>query len=128
MGMKFDRKIPPRKFKVGNAERFEISDCGTMRLEADEQITFLTEASAEFDVVRKSWGYYATPSLNGRLTQFGLKAVMIKNQGTGRYFILLVERGHEQEFHEYCERENLAIVSWLDTDAALQKLERGANP
>ena len=45
--MKFDEKRPPRVFQVGNVEKFPMRDCGTLRLEPDEQITFVTESGAE---------------------------------------------------------------------------------
>ena len=128
MDVKVTPKNPPRRFAVGNAVKFDMKDCGSVALEADEQITFTTEGGAEYDVARKDWGFYATPSLNGRLEQFGLRAVLIKNRGTGRYFVLLVEKGREPAFDAYCEQENLAVIAWLDSSAALdalaQKLER----
>lgn len=120
--MKFEPKQPPRLFKVGNSVKFDMQDCGVLRLEPDEQVTLVTESGAEYDVARKDWGFYATPSLNGRLEQFGLRGVLIKNRGTGRYFILLVERGREAQFDAYCEQENLAVIDWLDSGDALDAL------
>lgn len=122
--MKFAPKSPPRRFTVGNAVKFEMKDCGTLSLEPDEQVTFVTESGAEYDVARKDWGFYATPSLNGRLERFGLRGVLIKNRATGRYFVLLVERGHEDAFATYCERENLLVIAWLDSGDALDALAR----
>ena len=120
--MKFQPKNPPRRFAVGNRTKFDMRDCGTLVLDADEQVTLVTDSGAEYDVARKDWGFYATPSLNGRLEQFGLRGVLIKNRGTGRYFVLLVERGREPSFDAYCEQENLAIVSWLDNTHVLDDL------
>lgn len=120
--MRFDPKQPPRLFQVGNAVKFNMKDCGRIELEHDEQLTFATPAGAEYDVARKEWGFYATPSLNGRLEQFGLRAVLIRNRGTGRYFLLLVESGKEVLFDAYCQQENLAIVVWLDCTAACEAL------
>jgi hypothetical protein len=120
--MKFKAKNPPRRFAVGNRVKFDMSDCGTVQLMADEQVTFTTEAGGEYDVARKIWGFYATPSLNGRLAQFGLRGVLARNRGTGRYFVLLVERGHEASFDSYCEHQNLAVVTWLDSTEALDAL------
>lgn len=122
VGVKFLQKDPPRKFSVGNRVKFDMKDCGTVTLEADEQLTLVTEAGAEYDVARKDWGFYATPSLNGRLEQFGLRGVLIKNRGTGRYFVLLVERGCEPAFDAYCEQENLAVITWLDNTSVLDAL------
>ena len=121
--MKFEENHPPRKFTVGAREQVTIKDCGRVSLEPDEQITFLTESGAEYDVTRKDWGFYATPSLNGRLSNFGLKGVLIKNRGTSRYFVLLVEEGKNAQFEDYCAVENLMVVAWLDSDGSLSQIE-----
>ena len=118
--MKFIKKTPARKFLVGNSEQFYISDCGEMHLEHDEQISFKTESGAEYDVARKSWGFYATPSLNARLLNFGLNAVLVVNTLTRRYFIMLVEEGKYNDFFEYCRDESLAVVTWLNSDEMLK--------
>ncbi|MDP1526080.1 MAG: hypothetical protein Q8M20_09740 [Rhodocyclaceae bacterium] len=120
--MKFEPKDPPRRFPVGNSVKFDMRDCGNLRLDPDEQVTFVTASGAEYDVAAKDWGFYATPSLNGRLEQFGLRGVLIRNRGTGRYFVFLVERGREKPFDEYCIRENLSVVVWMDSMEALDDL------
>jgi hypothetical protein len=120
--MKFEPKNPPREFEVGYDVKGIIRDCGSMRLAADEQITFLTEDGGEYDLTRKEWGFYATPSLNGRLAGFNLRAVLVKNR-VDRYFVLLVERGKEEAFERYVRQEPLKIVTWLDSAEALQALE-----
>jgi hypothetical protein len=120
--LKFEPKDPPRRFPVGNSVKFDMQDCGNLRLDPDEQVTCVTASGAEYDVAAKDWGFYATPSLNGRLEEFGLRGVLIKNRDTGRYFVLLVERGHEAQFDAYCIQENLAVISWLDSTAALDEL------
>lgn len=122
--MKFDAKIPPRSFIVGNDVRFEMKDCGSLTLAPDEQVTFMTESGAEYDVARKNWGFYATPSLNGRLTAFGLRGVLIRNSITGRYFVLLVEKGREPDFEAYLQQERCEIVTWLDSSETLDGLRQ----
>ena len=77
-------------------------------------------------MARKEWGFYATPSLNGRLEQFGLRGVLIKNRATGKFFVLLVEKGKEKKFDDYCEQENLSVVAWMDSSSALEALEKKA--
>lgn len=121
--MHFDVKDPPRGFIVGNAGPIQMKDCGTLRLDHDEQVTLVTERGAEYDVARKDWGFYATPSLNGRLEGFGLRAVLIQNRETKRYFVLLVEHGREDAFERYLAVENLRIVHWLDSSAACAALD-----
>ena len=120
--MKFEPKNPPREFEVGHDIKGVIRDCGWMRLAPDEQVTFLTEDGGEYDLTRKDWGFYATPSLNGRLAGFNLRAVLVKNR-VERYFVLLVERGKEEAFDRYIRQEPLKIVAWLDSLEALQTLE-----
>lgn len=120
--MNFEPKNPPRRFTVGNAVRFDMSDCGRVQLAPDEQLTFVTAGGAEYDVAAKDWGFYATPSLNGRLEQFGLRGVLVRNRDTRRYFVLLVERGREESFDAYCRQETLDLIAWLDCSAALDRL------
>jgi hypothetical protein len=122
--VRFEPKDPPREFEVGFDRKGTIKDCGTMRLAPDEQITFMTEDGNEYDVTRKEWGFYATPSLNGRLADFDLRGVLVRNR-VGRYFVFLVQRGKEAAFQEYVDGEPLSIVTWLDTSEALQSLEAG---
>jgi hypothetical protein len=120
--MKFESRDPPRRFEVGGAI---MSDCGSARLSPGEQITFVTEAGGEYDVARKSWGFYATPSLNGRLGRFGLRPLLAAN-GAGKFFVLLLERGHEDELGAYLGAQNMRIVCWLDDEATLQSIVGGA--
>ena len=44
-------------------------------------ITFFN-GKIEYDIVKKNWGFYATPSINGRLIKFGYKTCLIKNKKT----------------------------------------------
>jgi len=120
--MKLTPIDPPRRYKVGRRMPHEISDCGRIELGADEQVTFVTPGGAEYDVTRKAWGFYATPSLNGRLASFGLRAALVRNPDN-RYFIFLVERGCEDEMARYLADEEQTLVTWLDSDQALQHLD-----
>ena len=125
--MRFDAKNPPRRVSVGNSVKFDLLDCGSLALEPNEQVTFTTPAGGEYDLVRKDWGFYATPSLNGRLRVFGLRGVLIRNTKTGRYFVLLVEGGHDAAFDQYMWEEGLEVIAWLDSTAALDRLRERIN-
>ena len=111
---------PARAYRTGVRSDVVMLDVGHVRLEPDEQVTFTTDSGGEYDVARKEWGFYATPSLNGRLAQFGLRPVVVRNT-VGRYFVLLVERGCEQRFEEYVQSERLEVMVWLDSDEALSQ-------
>ena len=120
--MKFIPIDPPRKFEVSGAGvRLHLSDCGRVALSADEQLTFTTEAGGEFDVTRKSWGFYATPSTNGRLKTFGLRAALVRNVA-GRLFVVLVEQSKEAEFLAYVKADKQTLLTWLDDDASVEGL------
>ncbi|GIX47109.1 MAG: hypothetical protein KatS3mg131_1320 [Candidatus Tectimicrobiota bacterium] len=114
---------PPRLFRVGFETPVLLKDCARLALAPDEQVTFITESGKEYDVVRKDWGFYATPSLNGRLLQFGLHAALVANR-QGRFYLVLVEREQEAAFWRYLAQERLQLVSWLDSTAALARLAR----
>jgi hypothetical protein len=112
--MRVDRRDPPRAFQVGPVT---IRHCADIQLAPDEQITLVSDSGTEYDVVRKSWGYYATPSTNRRLSDHGLRAALSAN-ADGRVALLLVERGHEDEFEAYLAEQQMRVIAWLDSDAA----------
>lgn len=120
--MKVTPLVPPRAFAVGRRAPVTLHDCARIALEPDEQVTFITDRGGEYDVARKSWGFYATPSLNGRLGAFGLRAVLVKSPAA-RFYVMLVEVGHEVAFHDYVALEGHTIVAWLDDPGSLQAIE-----
>lgn len=116
VGMKTAFKNPPRKYRVGKNQAITIHDTGSLLLDIDEQITFLTEDGKEYDVCRKEWGYYATPSLNDRLRKNGFLSVLVKN-ASGHIYLWLVEEEKQTAFKRYLEAENQHIVEWLHEDS-----------
>jgi len=110
--MKTEYIDPPREFTVLG---IDIRHSANLELEDDEQVTFVTSSGTEFDVVRKSWGYYATPSLNQRLPDNGLRPVLVRGDRSGKMYVLLVETGKEDDFYEYVRWDQMTIVCWLDT-------------
>lgn len=120
--MKFTPIDPPRKFEVtGAGVRLTLSDCARIALLANEQVTFTTEAGAEYDVARKDWGFYATPSINARLKSFGLRSALVLS-AYGRLFLVLVEKGKEDAFLAYVEADRQKLLCWLDDDAEVARL------
>ena len=110
---------PPRTFTVGEPP-LELRHCADVELAPDEQVTFTSPSGSELDVVRKSWGYYGTPSLNRRLPAHGLRPALAMSQGG--MFVLLVEPEHEGDFLAYLEKQGMELLCWLDTDAAVNEL------
>lgn len=118
--MKVDPVLPPREFAVGEIVLRHVAD---VELEPDEIVTFKTASGTEYDVGRKDWGYYATPSLNRRAREHGLRGVLAAN-ADGRATLLLVEAGREPAFEDYCAHEGMRVVAWLDSDEAVAEAVR----
>ncbi len=114
-------KLEPkqRTFTIGRGQPITMTDCAHIELAPDEQVTFTTPAGGEYDVARKAWGFYATPSLNARLLDFKLRGVLIRGPAA-KYYVLLVERGREADFERYLAAEQCVIARWLDNDADLR--------
>jgi hypothetical protein len=108
---------PPRTFTVGEPP-LDLRHVADVQLDADEQVTFRSESGTELDVVRKSWGYYGTPSLNRRLPSHGLRPALAMSHGS--MFLLLVEAGRERDFADYLVTQGMELVCWLDTDDAVK--------
>lgn len=104
--------VPPREFRVGADQRTTLKDCVHIKISPDEQVTFFTDSGAEYDVVRKDWGFYATPSINQRLSSFGFRTALVMN-AQGKLYVMLVEAGKEGSFYDYLQAESQEVVSWL---------------
>jgi hypothetical protein len=122
--VRIERIEPPREFQVGQVT---LRHCAEVELQPDEQITLVTGSGTEYDIVRKSWGYYATPSLNRRLAAHGLRGALTAN-ADDRIALLLVECGHECEFETYLGAQQMRVLCWLDSDEgaalAIARLEQ----
>ena len=113
MAMKFYEINPPREFEVGLEIKRKIKDCGKIKLSPDEQVAFVTESGKEYDLTRKDFGFYATPSVNIRLGKEGFKTAIVKNS-QDRYFIMIVEADKMNEFQTYLDEEKQKVIEWLD--------------
>ncbi len=109
--MRIIKKKPPRKFKP--SKNITIKDCAKIYLNPNEQVTFLTKKKQEFDVCKKEWGFYATPSVNGRLKFYNFKTSIIQNIKTKKIYIFILEKGKEKKFYRYLKEENCKVIKWL---------------
>jgi hypothetical protein len=126
--MRIEHVDPPRQFEVGYHGAM-LRHVANLELAADEVLTLVTDSGTELDVTRKEWGYYATSSLNGRLRDHGLRAVLAvgmprEGEEAERMYLLLVEEGREDVFEAYLEAESMRVIAWLDDDAAVANLAR----
>jgi hypothetical protein len=112
----------PRRFRVGHGpEPIVLSDCGSVHAQPDEQLTFRVPSGREYDVCRKDWGFYATPSTNGRLKRFGWRTALVRNDA-GEVYVMLVEPEGMAAFEAYCAAESQRVLVWLDDDDAIARL------
>ncbi len=109
--MKIIKNHPPRKFKP--SKNITIKDCARIYLNQNEQVTFLTKKKQEYDICKKDWGFYATPSINGRLKSYGFKTAIIKNIKTKKIYLFIIEKGKEKSFYKYLREENCKVLKWL---------------
>ena len=113
--MKTEIKSQPRVFRVGKNQQIEISDFGQLFLTPDEMVTFVTASKKRFDIVQKDWGFYATPSINSRLTKEGFHTALVRNLA-GQEYIMLVEKEMKEKFYEYCKSDGQIILTWLHNE------------
>jgi hypothetical protein len=113
MDMILSENRPPREFKVGVNRQITIRDCATVRLDPDEQVTLVTNKGKEYDIARKDWGYYATPSVNGRLKNQGFKTALVRNH-YGKYYVMIVDEEKLNDFKAYLAQEKNDLEQWLD--------------
>lgn len=68
-----------RKFKPSKNSAIVLKDCGKIILNDNEQVTFSerNKKNSDYDVTKKEWGYYATPSINSRLKKIILALILL---------------------------------------------------
>ena len=118
--MNLNLKNKPRIFSVGLNNEILIKDLGSIKLEANEQLTFISETGSKYDFSKKSWGYYATQSINNRLLNEGFKTALVLNK-LNRIFIMVVEKKFMKKFIEYCESEDQKVLIWLEEFEEVKK-------
>lgn len=110
--MKLNIKENPRVFFVGEKKEIEVKDYGSVYLDENEQVSFVTRSGGEYDVCKKSWGYYATPSIEHRLKDNGFLSALVKNEH-GKIYLWVIEKEKLDLFEEYLIKNNHTIYQWL---------------
>lgn len=103
--MKF--KKSKRIYKLKN-NGIKIKDIGDIFLRNNEQLTF-RNGKSEYDVAKKNWGYYATPSINNRLKKFKFRTFLVKNS-INNIYIMLVHKNKMLQFRKYLKEEKNFII------------------
>ena len=109
--MRTELREEPRVFGV---KKFSIKDFGKVYLDDDEMLSFVTKSGKELDFTAKSWGFYATPSVNSRLKNQGFKTALVVNE-SNQLYIMAVEKEKLNEFFDYLKDEqDNRVLCWLD--------------
>jgi len=102
-----------RKFKVGKKNDIILTDVGSIFLKNDDLVTF-KDGKKEFDIAKKIWGYYGTPTLNKRLKNFGYVAALTRHKVFNTYAVLIVDIKKKKTFLKYLKKEDMQIICWLN--------------
>jgi hypothetical protein len=109
--MKISLKNEPRVFTVKGKT---IKDFGEIFLDDSEMITFSTFNNKKYDFTAKSWGFYATPSMNSRLKKEGFKTALVVNENN-QIYIMVIDIDKMDQFLTYLKDEqDHKILCWLD--------------
>lgn len=106
--VKKNRFFYPNKFL-----KIKLKHVANIYLKSDEMITFLDFKKNEYDVVKKSWGYYATPSIDKRLKKNFYETYLVKNAATNNKFIFIVNIKKKKDFKIYIKKNNIKIIKFL---------------
>ena len=89
-----------RKFKPSKYSDVVLKDCGKIILNNNEQVTFSDKykQNNDYDVTKKDWGYYATPSINSRLKKNNFISYIVINKYTNFFYIMLVHKNKKRQF------------------------------
>ena len=110
--MKVLKRKNPRKFLVSKKNNIFLKDVGKVYLNDNENLTIISKNNKNYDICKKNWGYYATPSINKRLKNEGFKTALVKTNK--KYFVLIVDESKMKLFKTYCKIEDYKIVKWLN--------------
>ena len=102
-----------RKFKPSKFSKIVLKDCGKIFLNNNEQVTFSNNSKkkSNYDVTKKDWGYYATPSINNRLKKNNFVSYIVRNN-SNFFYIMLVYKDKKKLFLKYLKKEELRIIPW----------------
>lgn len=104
----------PRKFSP--LPGVTISDCGEVELDVDEQITLCLEPGRGNDLIRKTWGFYLSNSLNANLVGKGFRMALVVSYASDppRTYLNMVATEKMASFQVYLQQVNARVVCWLD--------------
>jgi len=102
-----------RKFRPSKKSKVTITERAKIYLKNDEQITLIDYKKNQYDIVKKSWGYYSTPSINKRLKKNNYLACIVENVEKKTFFLFLVNTKKKVDFNKYIKINKIKVIKWL---------------
>jgi len=91
----------------------------SIKLKKDEQLT-LHHGKSEYDIAKKEWGYYVTPSIQKRLKNFNLEAILIKKSND--FFLCLVKKNKKKDFDNFLHNKKIKFIENLSRTSNFKKI------
>ena len=102
-----------RKFRPSKKSGVIITEKAKIYLKHNEQITLIDNNKNQYDIVKKSWGYYSTPSINKRLKNNNHIVCIVKNIENKTFFLFSVNIKKKIEFNKYLNKNKIKVIKWL---------------
>jgi hypothetical protein len=84
----------------------------------DEQMT-INHLHSSYDIAKKKWGFYVTPSFQNRCKKNNLlPALIIKNN---KIYFILVNKKKINYFMNFLKSKNYSLLKWLNTNFYFKK-------
>jgi hypothetical protein len=97
-----------RSWYVGKKENIKIYEKAKIELNQNEQISFIDKNGSDiYEICKKIWGFYLSPSINKRLKNYNHKIYLTKDK-FNKVFIMAVSLNQIKKFKFYCKSENLS--------------------
>ena len=93
---------------MGKKENIKIYEKAKIELNQNEQISFIDKNGCDiYEICKKTWGFYLSPSINKRLKNYNHKIYLTKDK-FNKVFIMAVSLNQIKKFKFYCKSENLS--------------------
>ena len=105
-----------RKFKPSPHSKIILKDCGKIFLNNDELVSFCSKNNnnSNYEITKKNWGFYATPSINKRLKNNNFETFIVVNKFKD-FFIMIVYKNKKKLFLDNLKKNQLKKVPWPKT-------------
>lgn len=100
-------KKTKRSWTVGNKKDIIITEKLKIKLNDNEQVSFVgNKRKTNYEICKKNWGYYISPSIDKRLKNYGHVVYITKNK-KGQVYLMAVNLKKINKFILYCKKEKL---------------------